>query len=190
MMTASNMSILREGTASAGSNACQQWRVDLDCGLMVRCGHRNHPDFADGVYRFWLPMPQVIAAEREMARRDGEGAQILHSLSPCSMTLAHTRPAGRWMTVLTGPSPRCSPMPMRSSVMPLTGGADGLVNGEAVVVNGAMARELVAVYCYPARPAIHDLGLVWEVLRAAIYGIDPKATGSKRTGDVSDPPPS
>ena len=37
-------------------------------------------DFADGVYRFWLPMPQVIAAEREMARRDSEGNPLPHSI--------------------------------------------------------------------------------------------------------------
>ena len=66
-----------------------------------------------------------------------------------------------------------------------------MVNGEDVRTSGTMARELVAVYCYPARPAIHDLGLAWEVLRAAIYGIDPKATGSKKKdGDAVAPPPS
>ncbi len=148
-------------------------------------------DFADGVYRFWLPMPQVIAAEREMARRDGEGAQIPHSLFAVFHDLgAHLGQLGD-ETVLTGPSPALLSDAHAVIRNALTGGADGLVNGEAVVVNGAMARELVAVYCYPARPAIHDLGLAWEVLRAAIYGIDPKATGSKKKdGDVSDPPPS
>jgi len=148
-------------------------------------------DFADGVYRFWLPMPQVIAAEREMARRDADGAPQPHSIFTVFHELgAHLGQLGD-ETVLTGPSPALLDDAHAIIRNALAGGADGYVNGAAVAVNGSMARELVAVYCYPARPAIHDLGLAWEVLRAAIYGIDPKATGSKKKdGDAVAPPPS
>lgn len=148
-------------------------------------------DFADGVYRFWLPMPQVIAAEREMARRDAEGNPQPHSIFAVFHELgAHLGQLGD-ETVLTGPSPALLSDAHAVIRGALTGGADGYVNGAAVAVNGSMARELVATYCYPARPAIHDLGLAWEVLRAAIYGIDPKATGSKKKdGDSVAPQPS
>jgi hypothetical protein len=148
-------------------------------------------DFADGAYRFWLPMPQVIAAEREMARRDAEGNPQPHSIFAVFHDLgAHLGQLGE-ETVLTGPSPALLSDAHAVIRNALIGGADGFVDGASIAVGGAMARELVATYCYPARPAIHDLGLAWEVLRAAIYGIDPKATGSKKKdGDVSDPPPS
>ena len=148
-------------------------------------------DFADGVYRFWLPMPQVIAAEREMARRDSEGNPLPHSIFAVFHDLgAHLGQLGD-ETILTGPSPALLSDAHTVIRNALAGGAEGMVNGEDVRTSGTMARDLVAVYCYPARPAIHDLGLAWEVLRAAIYGIDPKATGSKKKdGDVSDPPPS
>lgn len=148
-------------------------------------------DFADGVYRFWLPVPQWIAAEREMARRDSEGNPLPHSIFAVFHDLgAHLGQLGDEI-VLTGPLPALLSDAHAVIRNALIGGADGYVNGASIVVGGAMARELVATYCYPARPAMHDIDLAWWILKAAIYGIDPKATGSKKKdGDVSDPPPS
>ena len=148
-------------------------------------------DFADGVYRFWLSAETWVSAEREMARRDADGNPQPHSIFAVFHDVGANIGQLGDEIVLTGPSPALLDDAHAIIRNALAGGADGYVNGAAVAVNGSMARELVAVYCYPARPAIHDLGLAWEVLRAAIYGIDPKATGSKKKdGDVSDPPPS
>lgn len=33
------------------------------------------------------------------------------------------------------------------------------------------AGELVKVYAFPARPAIYDLALAWEILQALVYGV-------------------
>lgn len=35
----------------------------------------------------------------------------------------------------------------------------------------AEARDLVATYCFPARPAILDLALAFQILKGAIYGV-------------------
>ena len=136
-------------------------------------------------------MPQIIAAEREMARCDADGASLPHSIFAVFHDIgAHLGKLGD-ENILTGPSPALLGDAHAVIRNALTGGADGLVNGDDIRVNAAIARELVATYCYPARPAIHDLGLAWEVLRTAIYGIDQTATGSKKKdGDADDPPPS
>lgn len=137
-------------------------------------------DFADGAYRFWLPMPRVIAAEREM----GGARSIFALFYDLGEALAQ---AGNGRMVLAGVTEarlsECHAV-IRNA---LVGGNEGRVAGETVAVGDGMARELVETYCYPARPAMHDLALAWEVLRAAIYGIDTAASGSKKkpveTGD-------
>lgn len=136
-------------------------------------------------------MPQVVAVEREAARRDAEGGNVPRSIFAIFHDIgSHLGQLGD-ATVLSGPSPALLTEAQAVIRAGLAGGNDGLVEGQSIAVGGAMARELVATYCYPARPAIHDLGLAWEILRAAIYGIDPKATGSKKKdGDADDPKPS
>jgi hypothetical protein len=52
----------------------------------------------------------------------------------------------------------------------------------------ADARALVETYCYPARPAMHDLALAWEVLNAAIFGV--QVVGSKKKAVAESPAPS
>jgi len=133
-------------------------------------------------------MPQVVAVEREAARRDADGASIPRSIFAIFHDIgSHLGQLGD-AEVLTGPSPALLTEAQAVIRAGLAGGNDGRVNGESIAVGGAMARELVATYCYPARPAIHDLGLAWEILRAAIYGIDPKATGSKKKDEGAESP--
>lgn len=144
--------------------------------------------FADGEYRFWLPMPRVIAAEREMGAIDGDGVRRPKSIfAVFHETGEHLGMIGD-EAVLTGPSPSLLSEAHAVIRNALIGGGGGTVNGEAVIVNEASARELVSTYCYPARPAMHDLGLAWRVLRAAIYGIDPSL--KKKDGEASAPSPS
>ena len=135
-------------------------------------------DFADGTYRFWLPMSRVIAAEREMSQH-GRERSILALFYDIGEALGQS--VG--MSVIAGSMGarmhECHAV-IRNA---LIGGNDGLVNGDQIAVGDAMARELVETYCYPARPAMHDIGLTWEILRAAIYGID--TSGSKKKDEDS-----
>lgn len=142
--------------------------------------------FADGEYTFWLPMPRVVAAEREMARRDADGACNPHSIFAVFHDIgSHLGQIGD-EPALIGPSPALLSDAHTIIRNALIGGNSGMVDGESVAVHESLARELVETYCYPARPAMHDLGLAWKVLRAAIYGIDP---GSKKKDGADSAPP-
>ena len=144
--------------------------------------------FADGDYTFWLPMPRVIAAEREMGRRDAEGIKQPHSIFAAFHQIGEHIGSIADQTVLAGPMPALLGDAHAVIRNALCGGGEGVVNGQAVSVGDSLAKELVETYCYPARPAIHDIGLAWQILRAAIYGID---TGSKKKADAdSDLSPS
>lgn len=116
--------------------------------------------FAAEERTFWLPMPRVVAAEREM------GCSIFQVFQDIG---EHLGVADGEM-VLAGPSPatlkQCHAL--IANALP----ADEIGEQEA--------RELVQTYCYPARPAIHDLALAWRILSAAIYGV--KIDGSKKKG--------
>jgi hypothetical protein len=121
-------------------------------------------DFADGRYDFWLPMPRVIAAEREA---DTGIFALFHELGE---NLG--RSVGGEM-VLVGATParlKACHAVIRNA---LCGG--GTAEQEA--------RELVETYCYPARPAMFDLALAWNILKAAVYGIDMTAVGSKKKAE-------
>lgn len=131
-------------------------------------------------------MPRVIAAEREMGRLDSDGVRQPHSLFAVFSDIGNSVGKGAGdVLVIAGPSPatltECHAI-IRNA---LIGGAGGSVDGAPVAVTDTVAADLVRTYCYPARPAMHDLALAWEVLSAAIYGID---SGSKKKGGGDDEP--
>lgn len=124
--------------------------------------------FADGEHDFWLPMARVVAFEREA---DCSIFALFHAIGESLGAAADG------VKVLVGGSNarlrQCQSL-IRNAL--IGGGA-----GEQA------ARDLVDVYCYPNRPAIHDMALAWEILTAAIYGI--KVDGSKKKSE-DDPSPS
>lgn len=133
-------------------------------------------DFADGTYRFWLPMPRVVAVEREI---DGSILELFHNLGEnLGVSVGET--------VLIGPS--AATIKQCQSVIrnALIGGDEGLVGGETLSVGDTLGQELVATYCYPARPAMHDIALAWQILRAAIYGVK-LPTDAKKKPAESEP---
>lgn len=137
----------------------------------------------DGEYRFWLPMPRVVAAEREM------GKDRPRSIVALFYDLWETLGNGYGQAMITGSSnatlAECHAV-IRNA---LCGGGEGLVDGETIAVGDALAKELVQTYCYPARPAIHDIALAWEILNAAINGVKlPDA--KKKTPEAESPSPS
>lgn len=142
--------------------------------------------FADGEYRFWLPMPRVIAAEREMSR-DRERPRSIFGLF---YDLGEALASNLGQLVLAGPTSatinECQSV-IRNA---LCGGDEGTVNGETIAVGDAMAQELLQTYCYPARPAMHDVALAWDILKAAIYGVEIPEGSKKKAAKTEIPLPS
>jgi hypothetical protein len=125
--------------------------------------------FADGEKPFWLPMSRVVAFEREAE------CSIFALFHEIGQNLAAAREG---TPVLIGAS--AARMKQVHSLI-----RNALIGaGE----DEQEARELVQTYCYPVRPAIHDMALAWQVLSAAIYGID--TSGSKKKAEAESPSPS
>ena len=136
-------------------------------------------DFADGRYRFWLPMPQVIELERKCGQRDTDGV-----LRPKSI-----------VTIFDGLN---DSLGMQDEALVWIGGGSihpfdvnevlrlGLIGG-GTVDGPIAARELVENYGYPARPLVEVAGLAWAVLSAAVLGISlkKKAVAAKPTKSSS-----
>lgn len=132
-------------------------------------------DFADGSYRFWLPMPRVIAVEREIG---GSMLALFYNLGEgLGQTMGET--------VLAAPS--AATIKQCHSVIrnALIGGSEGRVAGEEIAVGDALGLELVETYCYPARPAMHDIALAWQILRAAVYGVKIPEGSKKKEAEAS-----
>lgn len=126
-------------------------------------------DFAGGKYRFWLPLPQVIAVERGPAAHKHEGypRSIFAMYDAISGGLGISEDGPVYMggaTALVGD--------IRNIIMQgLIGGNSGLVDGEKVDVGPQVAAQLVNDNVFPARPLIEGMHLAWAILSAAINGI-------------------
>ncbi|MES2903768.1 MAG: hypothetical protein V4696_06240, partial [Pseudomonadota bacterium] len=121
---------------------------------------------ADGDYDFWLPMPRVIAVDREA---DCSIFALFHELQVNSVDFAGS-------LLIAGPM-NASLKSCHSLIR------NALVGGG---VGEQEARELVETYCYPARPAEHDLKLARDVLKAAIHGVDASAVGVKKKAEAAE----
>lgn len=128
-------------------------------------------DFGDGAYRFWLPMPRVVAVEREI------GGSIFALFSNIGENLAS---AGGEL-VLAGPSDATIKQCHSVIRNALIGGNEGRVGAEVVAVGDTLGLELVQTYCFPARPAMHDMALAWRILKAAIYGVELPDSAKKKS---------
>jgi hypothetical protein len=120
-------------------------------------------------------MPRVIAVEREI------GGSILALFYNLGEGLGQAMGE----TVLAAPS--AATLKQCHSVIrnALIGGNEGRVDGEEIAVGDTLGLELVETYCYPARPAMHDLALAWQILRAAVYGVQLPEGSKKKEAEES-----
>ncbi len=141
-------------------------------------------DFADGKYRFWLPLPCAIELERNCGspRSGDEPAQ------PKSLFTMYDQFSGG--LALDGGAPvylgggAAILKDVREVIrLGLIGGNCGKIDGEEVEIGPIRAKELVETYCFPARPFVESLYLAWSILHAAIVGIDLKKKASEAEGD-------
>lgn len=108
--------------------------------------------------KFFLPMPRLMAAEREM---DCSIFQLFDDIGQNTGSIGSE-------VVITGPSPARAK-------------ACHSVIRNALIGGGTSEQEaagLIETYCYPTRPVMHDVKLTFDILSAAIYGV--KMEGSKK----------
>lgn len=136
-------------------------------------------EFADGTYRFWLPMRQVTSFERDHGSifdfwgklTDAIGIDkggAFHYIGPSGPPVAALRDFIR---------------------LALIGGDQCTVDGEEDGVGPTKAKHLVDDYCYPARPLAEAAALAFQIADAAVRGVD--LAGQKKSAAVtSEPSPS
>ncbi len=119
-------------------------------------------DFADGRYRFWLPMAQVNELEKTI------GMLTLEWHLRQAMGISDTGEA-----IYTGGT-TAEVRGIREVIrLALIGGNRAEVDTETIEVGPTRARELVDAYVFPTRPLAEAAALAWRILAAAIYGNDP-----------------
>lgn len=126
-------------------------------------------DFADGEYRFWLPIPQVLELERNAG-----------SLLALEYALKNSIGLNESGDPEFSGGGSAEHLAIRETIrLALIGGAKGTVNGEQIEVGPNTAKALVDNYVYPARPIGESAVLAWSILAAAIWGNDHFNTDEK-----------
>ena len=124
-------------------------------------------DFADGRYRFWLPLPEVV----ELERKTGVSILAIEERLRAAIGVDGdvSDPASDFVFLGGGSA---TVTDVRETLrLALQGGGGGLVDGEEIEVGPIRARQLVETYVYPARPFAEGVVQAWRVLHAAIHGI-------------------
>lgn len=137
-------------------------------------------EFGDGEYRFWLPLPQVFELERVCG--DTSIMTLEERLRGC-IGQSEDGEIG----FIGGGAPMVRDI--RETIrLGLIGGNSGSVDGSEVEVGPLRAKQLVDLYCYPARPLAESAVLAFRILSAAIYGVRLKKKADQ--GGSTDPSPS
>lgn len=136
-------------------------------------------EFADGEYRFWLAMPQVVAFERDHGSIIDFWGKLSEGIGIDS--------AGLFKFI--GPSGPTVPA-MRDLVrLALIGGDHGIVDGSEVEMGPIKAKQLVDEYCFPVRPIEELAALAFRIVDAAVRGVKLEG-GQKKSPETSDQKPS
>jgi hypothetical protein len=116
--------------------------------------------FAEGTYRFWLPMPQV----NEIEGKHGSICALEFNLR-AGIGLD---PKGNAIFVGSGVTDSSA---IRDVIRcALIGGGQAVVDDQTIEVGPQRARELIETYVFPARPIGEAAALAWRILAAAVYG--------------------
>lgn len=119
--------------------------------------------FADGRYKFWLTLPLID----ELQKKTGVG---LGGLFARLLRGRYVLEGGESFGMPTEAEWKIADL-LETIRLALIGGAGGVANEQPVTVDMARANELVAAYCYPARPLKEAWDLATAILTAAIEGL-------------------
>ncbi|WP_310533124.1 GTA-gp10 family protein [Novosphingobium sp.] len=134
-------------------------------------------EFGDGSYRFWLPLPQVFELERSCA-----DTSILAIEEKLRISIGQDDDG---KTVFIGGG-SASVKEIRETIrLGLIGGNCGMIDGDEVEIGPIRAKQLVEMYCYPARPLAENAALAWLILSSAIFGVRLKKKAE--AAPMSDP---
>lgn len=134
--------------------------MDLD-GCLIVDETKANVHFAGEDRDFWLPMSRVVAFEREAE------CSIFELFYAIGENLSEALDGKPFLAGGSGARLRQCHSLIRNALI----GA-----GE----DEREAAELLKTYSYPARAAVHDLALAYEILRAAIYGIKVDDSAKKK----------
>jgi len=138
--------------------------------------------FADGEYRFWLPLPQVF----ELERNTGDASILV--LEERMRAAIGVSDKGEFVFVGGGAA---MIKDVRETIRcALVGGDSCMVDGAEAEVGPIRAKVLVDTYVYPARPLAEGIVLAWRILHAAINGVkldDVKKKGSSPKAGKAEP---
>lgn len=131
--------------------------------------------FADGEYRFWLPLPQLV----ELERKTGDTSiETIFSRLNAAIGLD-----GDEAVYIGGGAAMIADV--RETIrLGLIGGNCGQVNGEEIEVGPLLAKQLVDQYVCPARPFKEGAVIAWRILFAMIEGVRLK----KKVSDEPESP--
>lgn len=131
--------------------------------------------FADGTYRFCLPLPQIFELERKTGTQMPDGSRRSKSIFQIYDEMGEALgQSGDGDVVFIGGGKSCAIDIIETIRCGLIGGGEGMVNGEVVPVSPLTASQIVKDYCYPSRPLSECLGVAWSILHAAIIGVELK----------------
>lgn len=120
--------------------------------------------FADGEYTFQLLLPEI----GELQKKTGVGLGKLYARLL----------SGRYVDKEAGsfgypPEAEWAVADLLETIrLALIGGGKGTVNGSMVTVDPPKALDLMATYCYPARPLNEAWTLATAILTAAVEGLE------------------
>jgi hypothetical protein len=141
-------------------------------------------DFADGRYRFWLPLPQVV----ELERKTGDTSILVIEERLRAAIGVEENEGGEPRFVFLGGGAAMVSDVRETLRLGLIGGGSGMVDGQEVEVGPNTARQLVDAYVYPARPLGEGVVLAWRVLHAAIHGVQLKKKLTPDAAEGAQPP--
>lgn len=119
--------------------------------------------FGDGEYRFWLPLPQVFELERVCG-----DTSVMTLEERLRGAIGHDE-TGEVLFIGGGAA---MVRDIRETIrLGLIGGSSGMTDAGEAEVGPLRAKQLVDLYCYPARPLAESAVLAWRILSAAIYGV-------------------
>lgn len=128
-------------------------------------------DFGDGEYRFWLPLPQLFAFERDHGPLLEFWGKLADSIGIDS--------EGKFQFL--GPN-GASAAAMHDLVrVALIGGNHGMVNGEEVEVGPTTAKNLARDYLFPHRPLAEAAALSFRIADAYVRGVEVKKKAASET---------
>lgn len=127
--------------------------------------------FADGVYNFALPMPRLCELERKTGNTSV--VEIYERMTQC---VGKTEEG---VFVFIGGASVMGVEVIETIRCGLLGGNHGEVNGEFLEVGPIAAKNLVENYAYPSRPLKESIVVAWQILHAAIEGVQLEE-GSKK----------